>query len=180
MRTTSIGLALWLVACGGESGVDAGPDTPVLDAGSDAPAIDAPAPDDAGLDAASDAPADAPADAPVGNPCVVAGGSCDPVVPGVCMDGIVGSPDRYSCGGGVGVLCCLPTSTPPFCDRVATAEEGWYAPDGTLICMTRCDGATVACEAIGTRSEGWYASTTEAGCMTPPVDRLIEWTDCAP
>lgn len=184
MRSSPIWIASLLVACGGEAGVDAGTDTPTLDA----PSLDAPAPDAAdspSLDAPPvDGGLDAPdawlaLDAPFANACEAARGRCEPVVPGACMDGIVGDA-RHSCGPGVGVLCCLPRDTPPSCDRVGTAEEGWYGPDGARICLATCAGASATCEAIGTRSEGWYADSTAAGCMTPPVDRLIEWTDCSP
>jgi hypothetical protein len=39
--------------------------------------------------------------------CVAAGGTCMGLVPGACADGIILDPDDYSCGGPVGVLCCL-------------------------------------------------------------------------
>ena len=40
--------------------------------------------------------------------CAAAGGECVAVYPGTCADGVIGAADAYSCGGGVGVMCCLP------------------------------------------------------------------------
>jgi hypothetical protein len=180
-----------LAGCEGGGGTDAGLDVGALDSGSDAPLpLDAPIADapiadvaDAWVDAPSDAPLDAARDSGVpdaGNACIAAGGACVALVPDLCPDGIVGDPSRYGCGPGLGVACCLPLDTPPTCDFVGTTDEGWYRPDGRLTCNTTCAGAVATCENLGTRSEGWYADSTAAGCMSPPVDRLIEWLDCSP
>jgi hypothetical protein len=40
--------------------------------------------------------------------CAVAGGTCVGVAPGSCTTGNVGDATKYSCGGGIGVMCCLP------------------------------------------------------------------------
>lgn len=40
--------------------------------------------------------------------CAAAGGSCVALVPGGCPTGHVGSATLYSCGSGIGVMCCLP------------------------------------------------------------------------
>lgn len=40
-------------------------------------------------------------------PCAAAGGECVGVYPGACADGVIGDGDTFSCGGGVGVMCCL-------------------------------------------------------------------------
>jgi hypothetical protein len=45
---------------------------------------------------------------PGANPCVAAGGKCVALVPGSCDNGAVGDARQYSCGGGLGVECCLP------------------------------------------------------------------------
>ena len=159
----------------------------LADAGSVADAgisIDAGPPDAGPRDAGSvrDAgPRDAGArDAGMAAGCVGAGGTCVPVVPGSCSTGIVGRGDWYSCGGGLGVMCCLPLRTAPVCRVVAATGEGWYAVDGTLICNAACDGAVLDCRNAGTRSEGWYTDTLAAACVSPPVDGLVQWTDCAP
>ncbi len=114
------------------------------------------------------------------NSCVAGGGRCEPVIPGSCATGIVGDPDVYSCGGGLGVLCCLPGTTPPTCRNIGTRSEGWYRADGMRICFASCGGATITCEAIGTRSEGWYTDPDTAACGSIPVPRLVEWADCSP
>lgn len=40
--------------------------------------------------------------------CATAGGACVALVPGACASGNVGDATKYSCGGGIGVQCCLP------------------------------------------------------------------------
>lgn len=40
--------------------------------------------------------------------CATAGGTCVAVVPGACTTGHVGDATQYSCGPGIGVMCCLP------------------------------------------------------------------------
>lgn len=40
--------------------------------------------------------------------CTSAGGTCVGVAPGSCTTGNVGDAAKYSCGGGLGVMCCLP------------------------------------------------------------------------
>ncbi len=40
--------------------------------------------------------------------CTTAGGACVAVVPGACTSGHVGDASKYSCGSGIGVMCCLP------------------------------------------------------------------------
>ncbi len=62
----------------------------------------------------------------------------------------------------------------PTCQNVGNRSEGWYAPDGTLICFARCAGAVAACEASG-RSEGWYADMDGKGCPEEVRPRLIEY-----
>ncbi|MCC7536758.1 MAG: hypothetical protein IT379_11120 [Deltaproteobacteria bacterium] len=71
---------------------------------------------------------------------------------------------------------CAPAA--PECRAVGTRSEGWYAPDGTLICWARCGGAVAACGAVGSRSEGWYSSTDGTGCGGG--SRLVQWADCSP
>lgn len=46
-------------------------------------------------------------DAPPTNACAAAGGSCIGLRPGACADGTILDATEYSCGGPVGVLCCL-------------------------------------------------------------------------
>lgn len=40
--------------------------------------------------------------------CVAAGGSCVGLAPGNCPSNNIGDATKYSCGGGVGTMCCLP------------------------------------------------------------------------
>jgi hypothetical protein len=55
------------------------------------------------------------------NPCELAGGSCVPLYPGSCTGGTVGDARTYSCGGGLGVECCLPADQPV--DSCNTASD---------------------------------------------------------
>ena len=194
----------------GDASIDAGLDGAIADAATDAAQPDAAQPDAAQPDAAQPDAAQPDAaqpdaaqpdaaqpdagpydggptedagplpDAGPPVPCVAAGGTCVPVIPDSCPDGIFGDPGRFSCGGGLGVACCIPRTRPPDCLYVGTRSEGWYAADGRRICYANCARATATCEAIGTRSEGWYATPPEAACNTFPVERLIEWAFCAP
>jgi hypothetical protein len=40
--------------------------------------------------------------------CADAGGQCVAVAPGTCASNHVGDATKYSCGGGLGTMCCLP------------------------------------------------------------------------
>ena len=172
---------------------DVSPDTPSLDVTVDAtPDVTADTSTDVTVDAPPDVSADAATDASVDvttdvtSPdgavprCESAGGRCVALVPSACADGVTGSADWYSCGGGLGVMCCLPTTTPPSCRAIGTRSEGWYRANGERICFANCAGATATCANVGTRSEGWYTDVVGAACGDPPVERLIQWTRCSP
>jgi hypothetical protein len=116
--------------------------------------------------------------------CAAAGGTCVPLVPSACPPpNMVGG--GYSCGGGLGVECCLPgdAGTPvdtgvtdassgmmPVCMHAGTANEGWYTSSGTLLCLVSCAGQVVRCQRIGTTAQGWYAASGH-GC--PPYSQLV-------
>lgn len=40
--------------------------------------------------------------------CTAAGGTCVGLAPGTCATNHIGDAMKYSCGGGLGVACCLP------------------------------------------------------------------------
>ncbi len=155
--------------------VDATPDATV-DATVDATPDSTP---DVTVDVTTDAMTDATPDGAAPR-CESAGGRCVALVPSACTDGLTGNADWYSCGGGLGVMCCLPTTTPPSCRAIGTRSEGWYRANGDRICFANCAGATATCTNVGTRSEGWYTDVASAACGDPPVDRLIQWTRCSP
>lgn len=50
-----------------------------------------------------------------GGSCEAAGGTCAPLVPDACEIGSIGDATEYSCGGGVGVECCLPPQAENGC-----------------------------------------------------------------
>ncbi len=51
-----------------------------------------------------------------GASCDAAGGTCVPLVPDACEFGSIGDASEYSCGGGVGVECCLPLQPDNRCN----------------------------------------------------------------
>ncbi|MFO0652660.1 MAG: hypothetical protein U0326_40970 [Polyangiales bacterium] len=164
--------------------VDATPDV-TADAATDVtadatPDVTADATPDVTVDVATDVTADATSPDGAIPRCESAGGRCVALVPSACADGVTGNADWYSCGGGLGVMCCLPTTTPPSCRAIGTRSEGWYRANGDRICFATCAGATATCTNVGTRSEGWYTDVASAACGDPPVDRLIQWTRCSP
>ncbi len=109
-----------------------------------------------------------------GNDCEAGGGSCVALYPGTCADGVVGSATEYSCGGQLGVQCCLPKPKLSVCKNAGTNDEGWYHDDGTKICAADCAGLKVKCSAVGSKSEGWYTDAGH-GCIGMS---LIGWDNC--
>jgi hypothetical protein len=120
-------------------------------------------------------------------PCEVAGGECVALTPSSCADGEVGDANTYSCGGGLGVMCCLPKPTQNECESkggscvaltanscpggISTGAEGFSCGGGLGVTCCLPQAACVpVCDAIGSRSEGWYN-----GC----TGELICWANCA-
>ncbi|MBI5482216.1 MAG: hypothetical protein HY906_25395 [Deltaproteobacteria bacterium] len=120
-------------------------------------------------------------------PCEVAGGECVALYPGSCADGEVGDANTYSCGGGLGVMCCLPKQTQNECeakggscvaltttscsDGIATGAEGYSCGGGLgVTCCLPYSACVPVCDAVGSRSEGWY---------NPCTGSLICWANCA-
>jgi hypothetical protein len=120
-------------------------------------------------------------------PCEAAGGECVGLAPGNCADGEVGDANDYSCGGAVGVMCCLPKQTQNECEQkggtcgaltadscpgaISTGAEGYSC--GGMLGVTCCmpyQACVPECRAIGSRSEGWY---------NPCTGDLICWANCA-
>lgn len=89
-----------------------------------------------------------------GASCDSAGGSCIALSPGSCAGGSVGDATEYSCGGGLGVECCLPAQTascsadsdctglvPQFCRTCADGSEAcahWTCLDNSCAVVS-CD-----------------------------------------
>lgn len=142
---------------------------------------DASASDDASTPGDASTDSGTPVDAAAANACVAAGGSCVALVPRACPMGIIGAADTYSCGPGIGVQCCLPMSTPPYCSGIGGRGEGWFSPDGMRICGASCATATISCGFAGTRNEGWYADSVMAGCRGMPIATArVQLANCAP
>jgi hypothetical protein len=172
MRTALILALALLVGCGSrtpggsDGGAGDGP-VPPRDA-----AADGSAPDGAAGDAQPDGPApdgvvqhdaghDVNRDGAYFNECVLAGGTCVGVFPNNCPGGeIVG----LSCGGGVGVACCMPGDGGTGCLPRGGCAYG--PPCGLGCCKAgeRCDPATTTCR-CGTGA----ACTGGNTCASPVV-----------
>lgn len=122
-----------------------------------------------------DASGPGPSDAATPTACEAAGGVCvsDPVTS--CPTGVIGTPERFSCGAAVS--CCLPRSTPPVCDHVGELTEGWYSPTGARMCAARCGGAIATCMPSGASGAGWYAPSDATGCAS--MGPVISLQPCA-
>ncbi len=68
----------------------------------------------------------------VGGSCEDAGGTCVPLVPDACEIGSVGDATQYSCGGGLGVECCLPPAPSNSCS--AASDCSGALPDFCRLC----------------------------------------------
>ncbi|MBK7585706.1 MAG: hypothetical protein IPI67_36655 [Myxococcales bacterium] len=86
------------------------------------------------------------------NACEAAGGSCVGLYPGNCADGEIGSATEYSCGGPVGVMCCLPKAPAPECQTDADCRlEADYCHGCDCRALSEnesvpaCDGPGVKC-----------------------------------
>ena len=74
-----------------------------------------------------------------GGACDAAGGSCVPLVPDACAIGTVGDASVYSCGGGVGVECCLPPAQAQAASCSADADCTGFLPQ---FCRACSDGSS--------------------------------------
>ena len=72
-----------------------------------------------------------------GGSCEAAGGTCTALVPDACEFGSVGDATEYSCGGGLGVECCLPAQPDNSCN--ADADCSGILPQ---FCRECSDGST--------------------------------------
>ncbi len=66
---------------------------------------------------------------------------------------------------------CTTPKCEPKCDKVGTADEGWYdSCTGDVVKVVPCAGCGLSCGAVGSKSEGWVSSCSG----------LLTWTSCAP
>jgi hypothetical protein len=115
------------------------------------------------------------------NACEAAGGSCVALYPGTCADGTVGDANEYSCGGALGVQCCLPAAPqngctakggtcvavyPGTCDNgiMSNTPEVACGPAGTVgtTCCLPYSACVPECRNVGTNDEGWVNPCTGA------------------
>src|SRR5450755_4403973 len=73
-----------------------------------------------------------------GATCASTGGNCVPLVPDACELGSVGDATQYSCGGGLGVECCLPLQPDNSCN--ADSDCSGLIPQFCKVCS---DNTTV-------------------------------------
>jgi hypothetical protein len=101
------------------------------------------------------------------NDCESAGGSCVALYPGSCKNGTVGDANTYSCGGQLGVECCLPNEptqnacesaggtcvplVPDACANGTVGDANTYSCGGGLgvECCLPPQPTQNACEAAG-------------------------------
>ena len=101
--------------------------------------------------------------------CETAGGQCVGLTPTNCKDGTVGDATKYSCGGMVGVMCCLPKQTsceaaggacvgltPTNCKDGKVGDANVYSCGGGLGVMCCLPADVPTCQKSGTSQEGWY------------------------
>jgi len=74
-----------------------------------------------------------------GTTCASAGGTCTALVPDACEIGSIGDANQYSCGGGLGVECCLPPQPDASC--TASSDCSGLLPQ---FCTT-CSNGDEAC-----------------------------------
>ncbi len=67
------------------------------------------------------------------NSCEAAGGTCVPLVPDACANGTVGDARTYSCGGGLGVQCCLPRAA--NCRAIVECVRGKHWDQTACACV---------------------------------------------
>ena len=59
-----------------------------------------------------------------GATCESVSGNCVPLVPDACENGSIGDATQYSCGGGLGVECCLPVQADNSCSSASDCSGG--------------------------------------------------------
>lgn len=125
-------------------------------------------------------------DAVSANSCAAAGGACVALVPSACgsdpfdAKGHWGDANQFSCGGGLGTGCCLPS-----CPALVPLAPS-FCPGGTVKpiidakgCTTGYDcipapidaGTTTPCEAAG----GSCVGNAPSSCGTSPFDAKGHW-----
>jgi hypothetical protein len=100
-----------------------------------------------------------PAPAPAGNACEAAGGACVPLVPDACEFGTVGDASTYSCGGGLGVQCCLPPAAQ--CRAIVECVQGKHWDATKCACV---DNAA-QCRAIVECVQGKHWDAGACACV---------------
>ena len=75
----------------------------------------------------------------LGASCESAGGNCTALVPDACEYGSVGDATQYSCGGGLGVECCLPLQPDNSCNT-----DGDCSGSLPHFCK-QCEDGTTSC-----------------------------------
>lgn len=116
--------------------------------------------------------------------CTPAGGTCTPIVPDACSEGTWGDP--ATCGGGVGVGCCLPKPA-----TTCESQGGTCVPIVPDACMVGTWGDPATCgSGVGVGCCLPPAPTCDVTCPTPGAQRCIAgsvetcatnpMTNCAP
>ncbi|HEY3356566.1 MAG TPA: hypothetical protein VGQ83_25165 [Polyangia bacterium] len=121
-------------------------------------------------------------------PCAAAGGTCVGLYPDACANGTVGDANTFSCGGGVGVQCCLPPTpvnacaaaggtcvplVPDACANGSVGDANTFSCGGGLgvqCCLpptfNACQAAGGSCVALypGACANGHVGDATQYSC----------------
>jgi len=100
------------------------------------------------------------------NDCEAAGGSCVGLYPGNCADGEIGDANDYSCGGMLGVMCCLPKTAPAAeCTTDADCRvEADYCTGCDCVALSSSESVP-ACDGPGVKCFADPCMTKTAACV---------------
>jgi hypothetical protein len=88
------------------------------------------------------------------NACESGGGTCVPLVPDACAFGTVADANQFSCGGGLGVECCMPPAHDNSCSQASDCTGllpqfcRQCGPDGTVTACAHWDCVNNACAIV--------------------------------
>lgn len=108
---------------------------------------------------------------PPANNCTNAGGKCVGLSPSSCTDGRWGDATTFSCGGGLGVGCCLPQ-----CPALSPPAPGWCA-DGTITPKKDATGCTVGYDCVKTTPTSCTSVGGQCVAISPTSCASGRWGD---
>lgn len=119
-----------------------------------------------------DAPKPPPPPPPPATTCKDLGGSCVAIYPGACPSGQWG--DANTCGGGLGVGCCLDPST--TCPTLSPPSPN-FCPNGTTKPRIDADGCTRGYDCIPNPANACEAAGGQCVGLSPSSCANGQWAD---